>query len=210
VSSNIRSLCRLGVSTVLALALALPLAASAGPDEDYQAGFDAYRKRGDIVGAMPPLRRAAAAGHIEAQLLLGYILDWSEENEEAVRIYRQAAAAGDPRGQLELGRMYLAGEGVERDPMEARNWFEMAQAQGHIPATIQIAYAYLNGTMGYAQDYGQARVLFRQALDAGFQQAQSGLEAIDRAEAAARAAADRAAAAAKTEAGTAAPQQAKP
>jgi TPR repeat protein len=209
VSSNTRSFCRLGVSAVLAFALALPLAASAGPDEDYQAGFDAYRKRGDIVGAMPPLRRAAAAGHIEAQLLLGYILDWSEENEEAVRIYRLAAEAGDPRGQLELGRMYLAGEGVERDPMAARNWFEMANAQGHVPATIQIAYAYLNGAMGYPQDYAQARVLFRQALDAGFKQAQTGLDALERAEAAARAAADRAAAA-KAEAGTAAPQQAKP
>jgi TPR repeat protein len=209
VSNNIRSFCRLGISAVLALALALPLAASAGPDEDYQAGFDAYRKRGDIVGAIPPLRRAAAAGHVEAQLLLGYILDWSEQNEEAVRIYRQAAEAGDPRGQLELGRMYLSGEGVEQDPMAARNWFEMANAQGHVPATIQIAYAYLNGAMGYPQDYAQARVLFQQALDAGFEQAQSGLDALDRAEAAARAAADRAAAA-KAETGTAAPQQGKP
>ncbi len=180
---------------LLALVLAWPVAALADPEADYQEGFKAYRERSDIVGAMPPLRRAADAGHVEAQLLLGFILDWSEENEDAVRYYRMAAETGEPRGQMELARMYLSGEGVDKDPMMAREWVEKAQAQGHHPATVQVAYAHLNGAMGYPKDYAQARALFQQALDAGHEQARSGLAAVDRAEAAEKAAAERAAAA---------------
>ena len=184
------------VALVLAaVLLALPALAVAGPEEDYQEGFAAYRERGDIVGAMPPLRRAADAGHVEAQLLLGFILDWSEENEEAVRYYRMAADSGEPRGQMELARMYLSGEGVERDEATALSWIEQARDQGHAPALTQLGYAHLNGTLGFARDRGQARTLFQQALDAGDSQAQSGLAAVDAAEAAEKAAAARAAAA---------------
>lgn len=189
-----RRLRRFWTGGVLALALAQPALTRAGPDEDYQEGLTAYRERGDIVGAMPPLRRAAEAGHVEAQLLLGYILDWSEENAEAVRIYRLAAEAGDPRGQMELARMYLSGEGVARDPTAARGWIEMARDQGHLPATVQIAYAHMNGAMGYPRDYARARTLFQAASAAGSDQAKSGLAALDRAEAAERAAAERTAA----------------
>jgi TPR repeat protein len=179
---------------MLALLL-LPLAVIAGPEEDYQEGFAAYRERSDIVGAIPPLTRAADGGHIEAQLLLGYILDWSEENEASVRYYQMAADAGDPRGQMELARMYLSGEGVDKDPATARTLIEEARDQGYVPATIQIAYAHVSGTMGYPKDYAQARALFQQALDQGHAQAKSGLAAVDRAEAAERAAAEKAKAA---------------
>ena len=182
------------LAILLALVLAWPLLAHADPEADYQEGFKAYRERSDIVGAIPPLRRAADAGHVEAQLLLGFILDWSEENVEAVRYYRMAADSGEPRGQMELARMYLSGEGVDKDPMVAREWIEKAEAQAYAPATVQIAYAHLNGAMGYPKDYAQARALFQQALDSGYEQARSGLAAVDRAEAADKAAAERAAA----------------
>ncbi len=194
-----RFLTRLG-APLLALTLAWPLAVHADPEADYQEGFKAYRERSDIVGAMPPLRRAADAGHVEAQLLLGFILDWSEENAEAVRYYRMAAESGEPRGQMELARMYLSGEGVDKDPAVAREWIEKARAQGHAPATVQIAYAHINGAMGYPKDYAQARALFQQALDAGHEQARSGLAAVERAEAADKAEAERAAAAEATQA----------
>ena len=182
-------------AALLAVLLALPLAAIADPEEDYQEGFAAYRERSDIVGAIPPLTRAADGGHIEAQLLLGYILDWSEENEASVHYYRMAADAGDPRGQMELARMYLSGEGVDKDSAMARTLIEKAREQGYVPATIQIAYAHISGTMGYPKDYAQARSLFQQALDQGHEQAKSGLAAVDRAEAAENAAAERAKAA---------------
>ncbi|MDX1594501.1 MAG: tetratricopeptide repeat protein [Gammaproteobacteria bacterium] len=180
---------RLGAFTLLwALALAWPLQGLADPESDYREGLEAYRDRNDIVGAMAPLRRAADAGHVEAQLLLGFILDWSEENEAAVSYYRMAAETGEPRGQMELARMYLTGEGVDKDPALAREWIEKARAQDHAPAKMQIGYAHLNGAMGYAKDRDKARELFREALAQGHPQAEAGLEAVARSEAAARAA----------------------
>lgn len=179
---------------LLSLCLAWPLSAVADPEADYQQGLQAYRERSDIVGAMPPLRRAADAGHVEAQLLFGFILDWSEENAEAVRYYRMAAESGEPRGQLELARMYLSGEGVDKDPAAAREWIEKARALGHAPAIMQVGYAHLDGAMGYPRDYAQARALFQQALDQGHDQAKSALATVDRLEAAEKKAAEQAAA----------------
>ncbi|HEY5791069.1 MAG TPA: tetratricopeptide repeat protein, partial [Gammaproteobacteria bacterium] len=140
----------------LALLLATVASVQAGPQEDFETGAASYRN-GDIVGAMPPLRRAADAGHVEAQLQFGFILDWSEENAEAVRYYRMAADSGDPRGQLELARMYLSGEGVEPDPEVARGWIEKAAAQRHAPALTQLGHGYLDGGLGLAADEAQAR-----------------------------------------------------
>ena len=107
----------------------------------------------------------------------------------------KAARSGSALAMHRLSRMYRDGEGVDKDPTMAREWIEKAQAQGHHPATVQVAYAHLNGAMGYPKDYAQARALFQQALDAGHEQARSGLAAVDRAEAAEKAAAERAAAA---------------
>jgi len=164
---------------LLAIALGLSTGAFAGPQEDYDAGYQAYRS-GDIVSSMPLLRSAADAGHVDAQLQYGYILDWSEENEEALRYYRMAADSGDPRGELELGRMYLNGEGVESNPAVAREWIERAAGRDHGPAVTQLAYGYLNGGLGLEIDEAEARRLFQRSVELGQQQAERGLAELER------------------------------
>ena len=87
---------------------------------------------------------------------------------------------------------FLLGLGVE---MEHGLHDAETNVTGNDPVlTGKIAYAHLNGAMGYPKDFGQARALFQQALDSGHEQARSGLAAVDRAEAAEKAAAERAAA----------------
>ena len=83
----------------------------AGPQDDYSAGRKAYLA-GDVRRAMPPLKRAADAGHAPAQSLYAYILDKAEYNEEAAQYFRRAAEQGDADGQYGLGILYAAGEGV--------------------------------------------------------------------------------------------------
>lgn len=171
------------IAILLSTLLTMSTAATAGAEEDYQQGATAYQKHGDMVGAISPLTRAADAGHIEAQLLLGYILDWSEENQRSVHYYRMAADAGDPRGQLALAHMYTIGEGVDKDPAMARNLIEKARDLGHAPALTRLGFAHLNGTLGFERDLKQARMLFQQALDTGDKKAEEGLAAVDKAEA---------------------------
>jgi TPR repeat protein len=50
------------------------------------------------------------------------------EFAEAARLFRLAADAGDPTAQDSLGVMYVNGEGVPQDYVEAYTWFNIADA----------------------------------------------------------------------------------
>lgn len=119
----------------------------AGPDEDFQAGAKSLGA-GDVVGSMAPLRRAALAGHAKAQVMLAEILDRSEFDEEAIDLYRQAAAQGNIDGMFGLGAMTVSGEGTKKDVAAGRGWILKAAEQGQPQAINVIAQAYLNGELG--------------------------------------------------------------
>lgn len=136
-------ICRAG----LLLALVFPIAASAGPAEDYAVARRAYAA-GDVANAMPILRKAANAGYAPAQVLLGEILDLSEYDEEAAAMYKKAALQGDAEGQFRLGTLYSQGEGVKKDVNEARRLIALAAEQGHVQATNVMSHAYLNAQLG--------------------------------------------------------------
>lgn len=121
----------------------------AGPDEDYHAALKSYQD-GDVVGAMPGLRKAASAGHPKAQVLLAELLDRAEIDEEAASFYRKAAEQGDADGMFGLGVMLAAGEGVKKDLLEARRWITSAAEKGQQQAINVIAQAYLSGELGVA------------------------------------------------------------
>jgi len=141
----------------------------AGPEDDFRAGSEAYRA-GDVARAMGLLRTSADAGHAPSQSLLAYILDNAGFNDEAVAYYRKAAAQGDPEGEFGLGSMYAAGEGVRRDPAEARKWITRAAERGHTPAIRLLALAYIKGELGVDEaERGSAEALrwIRSAADSG-------------------------------------------
>lgn len=122
----------------------------AGPEEDYQAGAKSFRD-GDVVGAMTPLRTAALAGHAKAQALLAEILDRTDFDEDAVALYRQSAAQGEPEGMFGLGVMVAAGEGTKKDVLAGRDWILKAASKGLVLAVNVIAQAYLKGELGYGE-----------------------------------------------------------
>lgn len=119
----------------------------AGSNEDYQVALKSYQD-GDVVGAMPGLRKAADAGHPKAQVLLAELLDRAEIDEEAASYYRKAAEQGDADGMFGLGVMLASGEGVKKDLPEARRWISKAAEQSHQQAINVIAQAYLTGDLG--------------------------------------------------------------
>ena len=135
------------LAVITAGILLLPTLAQATPEEDYKAGQADYLERSDLVGAIPKLRKAADAGHVQAQVLLAFILDYSEFDEDAVEYYRRAADVGNAEGQFGLGSMIAAGEGVKKDLVEGRKWILKAAEQGHIQAIGAIAQAYLTGDL---------------------------------------------------------------
>jgi TPR repeat protein len=123
--------------------------------EQLQAGIEAFN-RGDLPGAMALYETAAEAGSAEAQVRLAYLLDYAEDNEQAVRWYRAAAAQEYPEGIAGLAGMYAKGEGVAQDSSQALELFEKAGEAGHEGSVRILISAYEMGELGVEKDATQA------------------------------------------------------
>ena len=151
------------------LALSATLLFSAPARADFETEFKAAMvswNRGDMVTAMSQLRGPADAGHAPSQVLLAYILDKSEFNEEAVAYYKKAVAQGSAEAQFDLGALYAAGEGVQKDEVEARRLMSLAANQGHVGAINALAQAYLTGGLALdaqAKESPQALAMIEKA-----------------------------------------------
>lgn len=133
----------------------VPAQETAGDDDPLATGLAAI-DAGDLIGAVESLRIAADEGSAEAQAWLGYIYDYSEEDEQAVAYYRAAAEQGHVKGIAGLGEMYSKGEGVEKDLDESRKYFTRAAEMGHTGSMRVLITAYEKGGLGVEPDVGQA------------------------------------------------------
>jgi hypothetical protein len=79
---------------------------------------------------------------------------------------RGKAEAGDRAAQFQLGIWYEHGFGVERDPLEARRWFEQAAEQGHAVAAYHAGLAHELG-LGVEIDIAEALRWFELAARGG-------------------------------------------
>ena len=94
------------------------------------------------------IRRGAATGDPDAQSAAGYFAEKGEQgfarsDEEALRLYRLAAAQGNPAGLTNLAVFVASGRGVPRDDAEAARLLALAARQGFEPAQVYLAAFYL-------------------------------------------------------------------
>ncbi|MCL2829887.1 MAG: DUF4124 domain-containing protein [Betaproteobacteria bacterium] len=84
------------------------------------------------------LKHSAEKGDPEAQYKLGQMYasgrGAAQNDDEAVKWYRESAEQGNAAGQYGLGGMYLKGRGVPQSVDEAMRWYQMAADQGHTGA----------------------------------------------------------------------------
>ena len=92
----------------------------------------------------------------------------------APRGLRDAAAAGDPAAQFEIGSRLADGRNMPRDPHAAAQWFERAAAQGLAPAQYRLGSLYEKG-VGVFRDAALARAWYTKAADAGHARAMHNL-----------------------------------
>ncbi len=83
-----------------------------------------------------------------------------------VAALQKAAAAGDARAQVDLGKLYAAGHGVPRDDAAAFSYYAKAAAAGNAEAMNELGWCYKLGR-GVAVDYALAFKYFSQASAAG-------------------------------------------
>ncbi len=77
------------------------------------------------------------------------------------------AEGGDPEAQLELGKFYLKGKHVDRNPELAVDWIRKAAEQNFGPAVVSMVYRYEKGE-GVEEDLDKAEAWYNKALELGY------------------------------------------
>lgn len=151
--------------------------AFAGPVENYEKGYEAYR-RDDVMTAIQHLRSAADEGHAPSQALLGYILDRAEENKAAFTLYEKASRQGNAEGMYGLAMLYMNGEGIEQSNELAVMWMTRAAEAGHDVATMALARAYLVGSLGLDPSRERAIEWLERGAERGYEPAKERLSRV--------------------------------
>lgn len=96
-------------------------------------------------------------------------MDKSELLTEIIEL-KEKANTGDPDAQFELGKKYHLGLGVEKNYIEAINWFQKSAAQEHPRGQNALGVMYQNG-FGVEQNYSKAIELYNKAISQNCPQA---------------------------------------
>jgi TPR repeat protein len=105
------------------------------------------------------------------------------ENPPRSRLQQVLANArlGFANDQYQLGRAYSLGDGVPKDLVEARKWYEKAESLGHGEATYSLGWCYEHG-LGVTRDIAKAKELYLRAASRGFTVAKERHDAIENSE----------------------------
>jgi hypothetical protein len=137
----------------------------------------------DAQCAWDHLTMAAAAGRPSAQSLLAWMYTQGTggrppDPARAVRLYQQAARAGDAAAQNNLAELYELGRGVAVDPAQALHWYRKAAEAGFAPGQFNLGRLYAAGA-GVPRDYAEARKWLEQAERGGVATARTLLDWMD-------------------------------
>jgi TPR repeat protein len=122
---------------------------------------------------MPAGRRAALLGLFASAIQRGpaaaadaAAAGSSENNVDAMRIWRGLAEQGDPQAALRLGELYDFGRGVPRNAASAMRYYLLAAQAGLADAEFNVAALYDNG-VGVARDAALAALWYARAASHG-------------------------------------------
>lgn len=122
--------------------------------------------------AKPLLESLSNSGYATATTYLGFLYAGgngvTKDEAEGLRLFRQAAEAGDALGASALGGVYEWGQlGVAKDDDEAARWYRKAADNGDVRSMLALGEKYGEGKLGFAKDDGEAARWFRRAADRG-------------------------------------------
>jgi len=142
------------------------------PDDRDSAEY-AYRM-GRYDEALAKWRAAAESGDRAAAYRLGveYMdgkpLVVKRDFAEARKWFEQAAQAGDPRAQFDLGTLHEFGYGVEASLEQAARWYKASAEGGHPQGQYNTGTMYEAGEGGFAKDPVEALKWYMLAAAQGF------------------------------------------
>ena len=98
----------------------------------------------------------------------------SHKTNDSLEDLKQKALSGDAEAQFKLGFCYDKGQGVDKNSLEAFQWFQKAAEQGHAKAQFNLAVMYDEGE-GVAVDKAKAVYWYQKAAEQGKADAQCNL-----------------------------------
>ena len=128
--------------------------------------------RGANREALQALQHSADAGSAEGAHRLALVYaqgqaGMARNDARALELFQKAAALGNQRAQINVGILYLRGQGVPRDLVQARAWLEKAAANNDPYALYALARA-MDDSQGLAgPDPVRAADLYRRAAELG-------------------------------------------
>jgi len=96
-------------------------------------------------------RLASEQGHAMSTSTLGFFYDYGDgivvrkDSKKSFSLYMQAALAGYPVAECNVGKCYDSGHGVEEDAASALEWFLKAAEQGYVDALYNVGIFYRIG-----------------------------------------------------------------
>lgn len=142
--------------------------AHADVESDFKEAVQLF-KDDNLAEAVPLLRRNIKENHLKSILLMAYIQDLAEENQDSVKLLTKAADMGSAQGAFYLGVMLTRGEdGIKVDLPEGRKWVTKAAEMGYSPAIVHLSLAYRRGELGLSVDEDKSYKLLLQAAEKGF------------------------------------------
>lgn len=89
-----------------------------------------------------------------------------ENYQKALELYYESAEKGNAYSQLQLGRMFLLGAGVERDFKAALEWYQKSAEQGNSEAQACLGHMHEQG-LGVDRDIQKALELYKKSAAQG-------------------------------------------
>jgi TPR repeat protein len=142
---------------------------------NYHQGVDWVE--GDQVLAEKYLRKAAEKNHSMAQLKLAELVTTNDPTQ-AFNWLSKAAAQNNPRAIYNLSRMYINGDGVEKDDMKSVLWLRKGVEIGSAECLYDLGLCYEYGR-GTPKDEIEAYACYNVAA-VSIEQARKNLESIEK------------------------------
>ena len=123
----------------------------------------------DTAKAASLYRTAIAQGDAFGEWRMGVMIDQGAaagSKQQAIDLFRQAAAQKSPGATASLGMMYATGRGVERDYEAAMRYYQAAARMGSAHGIEGIGVLYANG-QGVTRNTGEALAHWLVAAAAG-------------------------------------------
>lgn len=126
--------------------------------------------------------KAAAQGHVDAQVNLGIVFvhdlgaaGGTRNPVQARYWFKRAAELGDAQAMAYLARIYLEGDGVPPNPARACDWLQRAGEQGYVDAYNELGVLLDSGRLGGAPDHAGAAAAYDRGARLGDMRAQYNL-----------------------------------